>query len=422
MFNNAHNRWWSVAGGTLAMLLGSSTIAAFMFGIFAKAIGQEFGWSRTSVALGLTAYTIGNGFGICLIGAAIDKWGARWTTGVMISLFGLSIAAVSLIPPSFPIFLAIFVVIGFFGSAAVMIPYAVAICAQFDKQRGLALGIINSGNGIGGMLVPIIAVPLLEKFGWRTGYVSFGLMAALIPVLCLLLLVRVPEGFEAERKSKSAIDGSQSFQFLRTRHFWLLFTAIGLISFSTFGVTSQILPILTDRGYAPAVAGGVLSTVGLSSVCARLGTGFFVDRIFAPFVTSVIFVAAMVGIWLIVHGGALPIITTGAVLLGIGLGAEGDVITYLVSRYFPIHSFGRVTGSVWMTFAWGGAAGTLLISKSYDTFKSYDGVVLVLMGLIAVGIVCVLSLGSYIFPPTHGARAPINAARKQAVALNGERP
>jgi MFS family permease len=410
MFNNTINRWWTVVAGTVAMILGSSTMAAFMFGIFAKAIGQEFGWSRTSVSLGLTAYTIGNGIGICLIGAAIDKWGARRSTGLTITLFGISIASVSLIPPSLPIFMTLFAVIGFFGAAAVMIPYAVAVCAQFDRQRGLALGIVNAGNGVGGMLIPLVAVPVLERFGWRAGYVSFGVLCAAIPLFCIVCLMRVPQRFDEQREQAQRAQAAvKSMEFLRRRHFWLLFAAICLISFSTFGVTSQVLPILTDRGYTAIAAAGVLSTVGMSSLCARLFTGYFIDRIFAPYVTSVIFAAAMGGIWLIVHGGSLAIVTAGAALLGIGLGAEGDVITFLVSRYFPMHLFGRVTGAVWMTFAWGGAAGTLLISKGYDALKSYDLVVLILMGLIALAIGCVLSLGAYVFPPEHKAKNGVDA-------------
>jgi MFS family permease len=402
MLNGRINRWWTVVGGSMAMMLGSSTVSVFMFGIFAKAIGHEYGWSRPDVSLGLTAYTVGNGIGIYLIGAAIDRWGARRTTAAMVTMFGVALASVALVPRNLPMFVGLFAVIGFFGSAGVMIPYAVAVCAQFDRQRGFALGIVNAGNAVGGMLFPLVAVPVLERFGWRVGYVSFGSMCALVPLLCVLFLVRVPEKFELERKSEKAFKNTaQRFGFLRQRHFWLLFIAVGLLSFSTFGITSQIVPILTDSGHPIAIAAGVLATVGVSSLCARMCVGFFVDRFFAPYVTSIIFVAAMGGIWLIVHGQTIGAITAGALLLGVGLGAEGDLITFLVSRYFPIHSFGTVSGAVWMTFAWGGAIGTLMISNGYDAFKSYGTVVTIFMALIVVAIACVLALGPYIFPPEH---------------------
>ncbi|MGF6507972.1 MFS transporter [Paraburkholderia sp. 32] len=402
MFNNRLSGWWTVLAGTLATTVGAGTIGTFMFGIFAKSIGEEFDWPRTSVSLGLTAFVIGNGIGVYLIGAAIDRWGARRTTGVMITVFGLTISSIGILPPSLPLFITAFAIIGFSGAAATLIPYAVAVCAHFDQRRGLALGLVNAGNGLGGILLPLFAFPLLHTFGWRVGYIAMGLICTLIPLLGIAFLVRMPRKFEEERKAQRTSSGSvDSVSFLRQKHFWLIAVSICLISFSTFGLMSQMVPILTDRGYAAGVAAGVLAAAGTSSLCARLGVGLVIDRIFAPYVTSAIFVAAMSGIWLIVHGDSITTITVGAILLGVGLGAEGDLITFLVSRYFPIHSFGKVTGAVWMTFAWGGAGGTLLISKGYDSFKSYSLVANLYIVMIGVAVVCVLSLGEYIFPPVH---------------------
>lgn len=406
MFNNRLSGWWTVLAGALATTVGAGTIGTFMFGIFAKSIGEEFGWPRTSVSLGLTAFVVGNGIGVYMIGAAIDRWGARWTTGILISIFGLAIFCVGLLPPNLPLFVATFAIIGFCGSAATLIPYAVAICAHFDNHRGLALGLVNAGNGLGGILLPLIAIPLLHAFGWRFGYITVGVLFALVPLIGLIFMVRMPEKFEAERKAQRKNGGAFETRFLRQKHFWLLAMAICLISFSTFGLMSQVVPILTDRGYVATVAAGVLAAAGMSSLCARLGVGFLVDRIYAPYVTSAIFVAAMSGIWLIVNGSTLTSVTVGALLLGIGLGAEGDIITFLVSRYFPMHSFGKVTGVIWMTFAWGGAGGTLLISKGYDMFKSYSLIANAYMIMTGIAIVCILNLGPYVFPPAHRVGRP----------------
>ncbi len=166
MFNQPLNRWWTVVAGILATTLGASTVGTFMFGIFAKAIGAEYGWPRTYVSLGLTAFVIGNGLGVLFIGAAVDRWGVRSTTMSLIAGFGLAIAAVALIPPNLPCFIITFAVIGFCGAAATMIPYAVSFCALFDGHRGLALGLVNSGNGIGGILMPRVTVPVLASYGW----------------------------------------------------------------------------------------------------------------------------------------------------------------------------------------------------------------------------------------------------------------
>ncbi|MBK4738503.1 MFS transporter [Noviherbaspirillum pedocola] len=402
MHTRSINRWWTVVAGTIATIVGASSIATFMFGVFAKAIGNEYGWPRSSVSLGLTAFLIANGFGVLFIGAAIDRWGVRRTTGILIAIFGTAIATIGMASLSLPMFVATFAVIGFCGAAGTMIPYAVLVCKQFDQQRGLALGIVNAGNGVGGMLMPIIAQYLLLHYGWRAGYIGVGTIVGLVPLLCLIFLIRASSNETTQPTSSVSQVKESLWQVVgKRKQFWLLALAICLISFSTFGVMSQMVSILTDRGFTAVVAAGVLSVAGTSSMVARLGTGYLMDRIFAPYVMTIVFICAVAGIWFITHSPALSVVTFGAVLLGIGLGAEGDIITFVVSRYFPAPVFGRVMGAVWFTFAWGAAGGTYLLSLSYDLTKSYATAVYILFALIVVAIAAVLNLGPYIYPPSH---------------------
>jgi len=105
--------------------------------------------------------------------------------------FGLSVASLSFVPANPSIVYALFAVIGLSGSAATAMPYAVAVrwivrrssrdrsgTRQFWKRHGLGHRALLCGR-------------LLSSSGWRGGFLSVGL-AALVPVLGLLVLVRDP--------------------------------------------------------------------------------------------------------------------------------------------------------------------------------------------------------------------------------------
>lgn len=181
---------------------------------------------------------------------------------------------------------------------------------------------------------------------------------------------------------------------------------------------SQLVPIATDRGHSPMVAAGILSTVGIGSLIARLAAGYIMDRVFAPYVAAGVFVLAMIGMGLLIGAKSVLIMTIAAVMVGIAAGAEGDILTFLVSRYFPTRSFGSVTGAIWVTWAWGGALGTYLLGLSYDAAHSYSVAILGFIGALAIGTLAILKVGPYVFAlPGHDIGARVSDAN-EAVSIH----
>jgi MFS family permease len=177
---------------------------------------------------------------------------------------------------------------------------------------------------------------------------------------------------------------------------------------------SQLTPMITDHGITTSIAASIMSAASISSVCSRLGVGLLLDRFFAPYVTASVFALAAVGIWLVTGSSSVTALMCGAILLGIGLGAEGDLLTYLVSRYFSIYSFGSVTGAIWLCFAWGGAAGIYLLNLSFDITKSYGTAAYGFIAVVALGTVAVSRLGPYVFPSVHENGAEIGQGDRNA--------
>ena len=64
--------------------------------------------------------------------------------------------------------------------------------------------------------------------------------------------------------------------------------------------------------------------------------------------------------------------TIAAVLLGMGIGGESDVVPYLVSRYFGLRSFATLYGLTWIATAGAAAAGPILMGWTFDATGSYE--------------------------------------------------
>jgi MFS family permease len=60
-----------------------------------------------------------------------------------------------------------------------------------------------------------------------------------------------------------------------------------------------------------------------------------------------------------------------SVLVGLGMGAEADVMPLLVSRYFGIPALGELFGYAFSSYTLGTAAGPIVMATGFDAIGSY---------------------------------------------------
>src|SRR5260370_18256847 len=78
-----------------------------------------------------------------------------------------------------------------------------------------------------------------------------------------------------------------------------------------------------------------------------------------------------VGIALLSAGSVGKNAWVAAFLVGVGMGAEVDIIAYLMSRYFGLRALGTAFGYGFGSYAFGGALGVLLMGTGFDLTHSY---------------------------------------------------
>jgi nitrate/nitrite transporter NarK len=86
-----------------------------------------------------------------------------------------------------------------------------------------------------------------------------------------------------------------------------------------------------------------------------------------------------------------------AILVGLGVGAETDLMPYVVSRYFGLRAFGEILGYVLTAWGLGGVIDPFVMGVGFDATGSYSGVLLafVVTTMVAAGLMA--RLGPYRF-------------------------
>jgi MFS family permease len=389
------NRWWTVGAGALANAFGAGPIMVYGYGIMAEGMLADFGWTRADAASFFSAFLLGSGIGIVALGWLISRRGVRLPSAILAGIFGIAFAAVALLPPSHLLFWILFLIIGIGGAACTAMPYAVTISGTFDRHRGLALGLVVAGSATSAPLFPQVARLLNESLGWQANFVILGTLSAIVSVGGLTFFVRTPPG--AVVGSGEGKEGARTTRqiYFANAHFWLIAGAILAASIATFGGMASLVGYLRGVGFDAGFVANVISFAAVSSLFGRVLVGYLLDKIHAPWLSAFVFTMAATGFAILLGAPGPMGAFIGAACVAIAIGSEADILTYLISRYFPLVEFSRVTSIIWVCWAWGGGVGTSIVGGSLSGGYGYTPA-FVLFALLLVGAAAMLPfLGQY---------------------------
>src|SRR5882672_1580428 len=398
--------WWVVMTAGLGLGLGYAPIIVYSFGIFLKPLLQEFHSSRGNISLAFTLANLAQAMISPLVGRWADRFGARRVI-LLGSAFFASMLFLSLaLSTSLWQLYLFYVLLGIAGIGASPLPYGKVIANWFDRRRGLALGLTMFGLGAGAIIMPALAQGLIATFGWRGAYAAMGLpvLAVCVPVVSLLLketpgtIGCLPDGAIAAQPPITKRPNVDGMVWQDARHgytFWTMVSAFFLVGVSVHGCVVHLVPMLTDRGVSPHRAALTSSLLGGALLIGRVVTGYLLDRIFAPRVAMIFFSGAAAGIALLLSGAASCAPFLAALLIGLGMGAEADIIAYLTSRYFGLRAFGEIYGYAFAAYVLAGALGPWLMGLGFDHTGSYSPVLVGFLVATLGATLVMLKLGPY---------------------------
>lgn len=400
--------WLTALASLIGMTLGPSGMLVFCFGTFVVPLEREFGWSIGAISLGATLVSATIVVTALIAGYVSDRVGARrlvlWST----PLFGLAMAALSRLDGHINGFYLGLLLAGLMGVGVWPVAYNKLTANWFDRRLGLSLGLANTGIGIGAALLPALLAWLMPAIGWRMAYVMLGVLAVAIPWPVSYFMLREPAA-KARRPAAAAAapsaapatiatiagSGMGFAQVRRTPEFWLALGGFMVLGAASSSVVVHQVRILVDTGMSPQRAAAMQSVLGLALIAGRICTGWLLDRVRASGVMVVLCLLAATALALLAAGAPWGSAPLCALLVGFVIGAEFDVLGFLIPRYFGRRAFGTVYGVIFALFQVSAALAIALLGMARAGHGGYATGLTVLAGLMLVGGLLFSRLGPY---------------------------
>ena len=377
------------------VFVGFGSSFVFTFGVFLKPLTLAFGWSRQQVSLGFTVAALTVAVCSPFLGRLFDRYPARRMILSCVAIYGIGVSSLSLLTPHLIHFLVVLFLLGIVGNGTTQLGYARVVSSWFDHSRGRALAAVMAGSGTGSMIFPPFTQALISAYGWRCAYAVLGGIILLLGIPLAAAFLREPRDVGRAASQPQPVHKLGLRRCITSAPFLLLISALLLFSFATNGLNAHIPALLTDRGFSPQNAASVLSVVGLAVLVSKLGTGYFLDRLFAARVATCFLVLCGIGVLLVSYSKGPAMAYAGSVLFGLGMGAESDATPYLLSRYFGLERFSELYGYTWMFYACAGALGPLAMGAFFDRTGSYTILLLIYAALVFAAAVLFVLLPNY---------------------------
>jgi cyanate permease len=372
-----------LAGAVIGCATGISALLLYTNGLFVAGLTAEFGLTRTQFGFGVLLVTLAIAAANPLVGWAVDRFGAKWPSIAGLLLLSAGFAMLGWSVRSVTSYLLLQPLVAFAAAASGPVAFSKLVSAAFDRRRGLALGLTMAGIGLAAAFVPPRLAAHIVAHGWRAGYLALSMLPLAGTVLLVVILPARADAVPTNRAPGLAAAGEGMSPGIDSRVFWILAAAFATMSLAFTGMLPHFVPMLTDAGLDPVAAGRIAGQIGLAVISSRLLIGFLLDRLFAPRIAIAVCLLAAAGCALFIARGTAAATLT-AIALGFAIGAELDLMGFLVARYFGLAGFGRIYGWLYGAFVAASGLAPLWVGALRDATGSYTlPLALCIVGLIA---------------------------------------
>jgi predicted MFS family arabinose efflux permease len=387
--------WKVLLAAMIGVSLCVTGLPNYAVGLFIDPLSREFGWSRSAISL-WTLWQMGALACITpVIGILIDRFGTRPIALISIPLFSAAIASMSLLGRDIRMLYFLGVATSVLGGGTIVTLYSKTVNGWFKVGRGRALGFLGSGIALASIFGPRAVQAVIDREGWRLGFVFLAFLVLLVfPVVYFLLFEKERDTAGQETAHKTGLTLGQA---VRRPVFWYQGATYLLMSLQTNGLMITLVTYLTDQKLTRSEAAGRLGLFGASSLLGRLASGFVFDRFRAPPVcAAVYFLAAVATATLALFGVGFS--SECIIVTGLALGSETDALSYLTARYFGMRAYGEIATLFAVGIAIGNGVGPYAISRLRETSGGYEVPFLVVAALtgIAASLMALLSRHPYL--------------------------
>jgi len=377
---------WVITGVVflnLAMAYGSQ----YSFGVFFPFLIQEFGWTRQSLSGAFSLYA----FLYSFLGVILGRWSDRYGPRIVLlggSLcLGIGIGLISQVQAVWHIYL-FYGLLASWGMSAAYITAGPTIVKWFVARRGVALGLAQSGQGVGIILIPQLTGVLISAFDWRQACIFLGLTVFIVLFTTAFFLIGQPEKLglkpdgEQNKSSRNPFVPTQeptyqeytwsAAEAMHTKSFWVLTALFFSTWLFVFLPLVHMVIFAMDIGLTKESALIALGILGGFSTFGRLVMGFISDRIGRK-QTLMVSLGLQVFSWFWLMGTATSsMLYIFAGTFGFSYGAISTLFSAIAGDYFGRLRAASVIGTMFTISSPSAAIGPLIGGYIYDLTGSYQ--------------------------------------------------
>lgn len=326
-------------------------------------------WDLSPLELGaLSSYAlVGMFFGAFIIGTLSELYGRCLMLLLCVTLFSLTMLGAALAPTPW-----VFGIMRFIGGIGLggVIPVAAALTIEYSppEKRSFNYGIMYSGYSLGILSAALVAIWLLEQFGWRS-VIAFGALPLLLiwPMARILpesleylsnkglhsqakqLAQKLDMNYQAPTKQeqpkqslKDIVSVVFAWQHLRaTSCFWVaLFCGMLLV----YGLNTWLPSIMRKEGYNLGSSLTFLIVFSLASALGGLFLGKIADKYGVRGSVSFFFLLGAIGVGALVFKQNIFVNYLLVAFAGVGSISAALILTGYIANYYPANVRASATG------------------------------------------------------------------------------
>ena len=289
--------------------------------------------------------------------------------GIVITAIGTIVAGTS---QGFITFLiAHGVLMGLLGNSALFVPLLANITHWFDRRRGLAVGIVATGQGVAGTIWIPVFTQVTEAVGWRMTFLYYGAFLVCLLPATLVLRRRPPDTTKvvtastAQGRTVDALGISSNL-------------LVGLLSIAIVGCcismsipTVHLVSHVTDLGFTRVQGAEVVALALACSIFSRLAWGWISDRIGGLLTLFIGSFLQAFAVFLFVLAQDITQLYLIGMFFGLAFGGIVPAYAIIMRNLLPPTSIGMRIGIVLLFGTIGMALGSWVGGQVFDLNGQY---------------------------------------------------
>jgi MFS family permease len=361
-----------------AIILCLSFGARAGMGLYLQPLSLEYGWGREVFSFAMALQNLIWGALGPFAGGLADRYGAGRVVAAAGLIYVLGLIGMALVDTPVLMYVnsGFLIGLGLAGTSFAIVFAVVARVTPLEK-RSTALGIATAAGSFGQFALLPVTQFLISRYDWHVALIAMaGITALIIPLAVVMAGRPAPMAGPAQSIRASLREA------MGERGFHLLFWGYFVCGFHIAMLTVHLPSFVTDQGLRIEHGMTALALIGLFNIVGSLGAGWLGGRFSKKYLLSSIYAIRVLLIGMLVFLPVTPL-TLYTFACGIGLLWLGTVplTNGLVAQIFGLRYAAMLASVVFFGHQIGSFVGVWLAGYLYDSTGTYNGALLVSMGL-----------------------------------------